>query len=263
MKAQEAIITYLRNLFVSMPCRWGGHILAVLVLNVLITYFFQPTNQWLAIILAALLWQITWEDWTTRQVDLRSVFCVFLTGTLLQMPNIGWVCAITFMVLGICFFIYEIVAIKIPPDDGGKGEVHYHSSDEHINEDNAPPFIPALILGVASLLVYYLMSWHLFSASTEFMLFSRMPFPLEWSPFLCIIPLFLIAAFLAKINNYKYQKRGYTIAYRMFGEGDIYILAVLSGVFGFTLTCWAFLIAIPISFIQSQYIKRKGIYNEH
>ncbi len=259
MKVLEAIITCLQNLLTNSICRWGLHIVTVLVLNVLITYFFQPANQWLAIMLAALLWQITWEDWTTRQIDLRSVLGVFVAGLIIQ-PDYGkWDLAITLIVLGISFFIYEVSVKKIPPDSGGNGDVQYHSADKHINENNAPPFIPALIFGVVILLMYYLLSCHYLSYSTEYMLFERMPFDLTLSPYLGLIPLFLVAACLAKISNVNSQKAGYTIAYRMFGEGDIYLLAVLSGLFGFTFTCWAMIIAMPISFIQSKYIKKKGL----
>ena len=172
MRVQEATVNYLSILQESSLCRWGIHIIATMTLNVLLTYYFSPSNQLYTLTMAAILWQMTWEDLKTRQIDIRSVGALFIVGQFVLPDYYNLISVfIAGSVMSIGFTLYEFSAKKVRPDSGVGGDVQYNSPDCCINEYNAPPFIPLVLIGVVFLLTYYLMSWQLLSTSIEFMLF--------------------------------------------------------------------------------------------
>ena len=52
------------------------------------------------------------------------------------------------------------------------------------------------------------------------------------------------------------REKGFNIVYQVMGEGDIWVLASIAGIFGFTFTCFAVIIAVFMGLIWLTYIKR-------
>ena len=261
MRVQEVIISCLNRLRESSLCRWGMHILTVLLLNILITYFYNPINQFYALALSGILWRIAWEDFKTRLIDIRMVILLFFLGQFLVPDYYNLVSIfITVSVLAAGFALYEFSARKVKADSDIGGETLYNSPDRCINEDNAPSFVPLVLIGIVFLLTYYLMTWHLFSTSTEFMLFMPMPIELPVQFFLIPATLGIFYIILAHRHK-KDMKKGFNIEYQVMGEGDIWTIAVIAGIFGFTFTCFAVIIAVFLGLIWLANIRR-GACNE-
>ena len=261
MRVQEVILNCLNGLRESSLCRWGMHILTVLLLNILLTYFFNPSNQMYTLVLSVILWRITWEDLKTRLIDIRMVVALFIMGQFV-LPDYYHLVSIfiTVSVLAAGFALYEFSARKVRSDNGLGGDVFYNSPDSCINEDNAPPFVPLVLIGMVSLLTYYLMTWHLLSPSTEFMLFTPMPIELPIQLFL--IPVVFLGFYKIMVQRHKKDMRnGFNIVYQVMGEGDIWTLAAIAGIFGFTFTCFTVIIAILLGLIWLANIRR-GACNE-
>lgn len=263
MSALEAMKTSKTTKNLSEPAT-NKHIflqcLAVFGLDVLFIYFFQPSNPLFALLLAMTLWQITREDYKHQTIDIRWVAVFFFIGLFCRGGSPWYYIYAGLLGFFIPHILHELFAAteKIP-DRTVQGSIHFVPMSSDLDENEAPPYVPYFVGTLSLILFYYLLALPM-SPQIEFTIFAHTVFAdmvIPWQMWLIPLGLGLISVFLHYRARY-FMKRGYNIVYRGFGDGDIYFLGAMIGIFGLFITLLTiFLSMFPAYYASQKWQRRK------
>lgn len=219
----------------------------------------ETFGQLFCLIIAWLLWHIAKEDYQTRLVDLRALLALFLTGIAAR-PDMAETSILTGIIWTLVpLTIHEARALHVPKMQGGD-EGFLFNGKASADGNGAPPYLPALISGLAGAMLIYLLNlplpWPKGGLLSEPMSKGLELLPI-WIPLAFITFFFLLWFFFHK-RNQRAKKKGLAIIYRGMGDGDIYAIGAISGVFGMPLITGAlFLSLFPACYLLHK-AKRGG-----
>lgn len=244
----------------SEKTHWLLHCGAVLFLDVLLIYFFQPPNPLFTLAFAFVLWRIMWDDYKQQTIDVRWIGVLFTVGLFCR-GTYPWV----FIFMGVSGFfvlhiIHELSVIKEKsPEDCG--DFRFTSIRSGLDENSAPAYVPFFVGSMSVLLLYYMLALPMpsFFEFSVFMppVFADMQIP--WYVWLFPMVLALFSVYL-HYRAKRFMKEGYNLVYRGFGDGDIYFFGAMIGIFGLIFTLFTvFISLVPAYFACKKWQQRGGL----
>lgn len=234
--------------------------LAVLALDVMLTYYFRPPNPLMCLLLAILIWKVTVEDYKTQLIDVRLVLMIFLLGIMITSENRLGMIFEALVSFGLMHILHEATAKIVPVLPNVKPDFYYLSSHEAFNDDNAPPYVPCLTIALAVVLLYYLLVLplppHAAMIAEQHTVILRLVSSYPTIP-MTIVGVLLTICFIFYLRNRQALKHNKAIVYKGLGDGDIYLLGAYMGLFGYpTMMAIIFVSTLP-AWLQVKYLERK------
>jgi len=236
------------------------HFSTILTLDVLLLYFLRPVHPIPCFFFAAIVWALTVEDYRTQLVDLRLVGAAAALGVLMRPDAVREIFFLSCLGFFLPHLLQEMSAKVVPiREEGEQARFHFESSHPAFTEDNAPPYLPCFIVGLAVSLAYYLLVLPIPSvfANVETTVLLSLSDVLKNPWFLFGIPvaLFLLSLGFYLRNRYALQHQK-NVVYRGLGDGDIYFLGMLTGAVGPFLVLAALVISLIPSSVQVWLMER-------
>lgn len=258
MSAQEAMRTSktTKNSSDGLMAHPLTHCVIVFLLDVLLVYFLEPPNPLLALLLATILWHITWEDYRCQTIDIRWCGALFMVGLLCRGSHPLFYLYVGLIGFFIPHILHELFAkIEQPSEKQEQGSIHFVTEDSGLDENEAPAYVPLFVGALFVVLLYYLLALPM-PKMAELAIFAPAVFAdMPQIPELWLIPLALAAISIGlHFRAKQIMKKGCNIVYRGFGDGDIYFFGAMIGVFGFILTILCvFLSLFPAFFVNRRW----------